>query len=136
MPGRQERSAPETFSFELKDRYGNVTPIVTAIAGGNGSQTVTGAASGHIDIPLGNCNHTVALSGNENVVTLGSGCDVVHGGQDGAIYLTGAAGLVIHGTDEMVFAGKDDATINDFSKGPRLDIGPTSRHDVLMGFCL
>jgi hypothetical protein len=56
------------------------------------------------------------------------------GGQDDAIYRAGNAGLAIHGTDEMVFAGKDDATINDFSKGLRLDIGPTCGHDVLMGF--
>jgi hypothetical protein len=134
MSGGHDQFSLETFSFDLKDRYGNATPVITVIAGGNGSRAVAGAASGHTDISLGNGNDIVTLSGGENTVTLGSGFDVVHGGRNDTIYLTGNAALAIHGTDEMVFAGGGNVAINDFSNGLRLDIGPASGHDVLMGF--
>ncbi|PPQ34789.1 hypothetical protein [Rhodopila globiformis] len=134
VPGTRAHSQLETFSFDLQDRHGKATPVVTVIAAGDGSRTVTGAASGHTNVSLGNGNDVVTLAGSDNAVTLGSGFDVVNGGRDDAINLAGNATLAIHGTDEMVFAGKGNVTIKDFSTGLRLDIGPASGHDVMTGF--
>jgi hypothetical protein len=134
IPAGKNARTPVTFSFDLKDQNGSTTPVVTAIAAGNGSHTLTGAASGHTDISLGNGNNTIKLSGSKNAVTLGSGSDTVHGGNGDTISITGNTRLAIHGTDEMVFVAGGNVAIDDLSTGLNLSIGPTIGHAVVSGF--
>ena len=123
-----------TFSFDLKDQNGSTTPVVTVIAAGNGSHTLTGAASGYTDISLGKGNNTINLSGSKNAVTLGSGSDTVHGGNGDTISIAGNTRLAIHGTDEMVFVAGGNVAIDDLSTGLHISIGPTIGRAVISGF--
>jgi hypothetical protein len=134
IPANKHSHTPVTFSFDLKDQNGSTTPIVTVIAAGNGSHTLTGAASGYTDISLGKGNNTITLSGSKNAVTLASGTDTVHGGTGDTISIAGNTRLTIHGTNEMVFLGGGNAAINDVSTGLQLTIGPTIGHAVILGF--
>jgi len=132
-PGKSSHT-PVTFSFELKDQNGNSTPVVSVIAAGNGSHTLTGAASGYTDISLGKGNNTITLNGSKNVVALGSGTDTVHGGTGDTISIAGDTRLAIHGTNEMVFVGGGNVAIDDLSTGLKLSIGPTIGHAIISGF--
>jgi hypothetical protein len=134
IPPSRNSHASVTFSFDLKDQNGNTTPVVSVIAAGNGSHTLTGSASGYTDISLGNGNNTITLSGSNNTVTLGSGSDTVHGGNGDTISITGNTRLAIHGTHEMVFVGDGNVAIDDFSTGLNLSIGPTIGHAIISGF--
>ena len=134
MPAGQSAPAPLTFSFEIADRHGSITPVVTVIAAGNGSRTVTGAASGYTDVSLGNGNNTVALHGNGNVVNLGNGVDTVRGGTADTVDITGNTALAISGHSELVFVGNGNDIVGDFSTGLDLEIGPASGQDVLSNF--
>ena len=134
IPQGRDPHTPVTFSFELKDQDGSTTAVVTVIAAGNGSHTLTGAASGYTDISLGNGNNTITLSGSHNAVTLGSGTDSVRGGTGDTISPAGNNRLAIYGTDEMVFVGKGNVASDDRSTGLTLSIGPTIGHAVISGF--
>jgi hypothetical protein len=134
IPSGKNSHTPVTFSFDLKDQNGSTTPVVSVIAAGSGSHTLTGAASGYTDISLGKGNNTITLSGSKNAVTLGSGSDTVHGGNGDTISLAGDTRLAIYGTDEMVFVGAGNVSIDDFSAGLQLSIGPTIGHAVISGF--
>src|SRR5208282_511635 len=57
----------------------------------------------------------------------------VHGGTDDTISLVNTT-LALYGTDEMVFIGSGNATVNDLSTGLDLKIGPTAGVDVLSHF--
>jgi hypothetical protein len=159
-----------TFSFDVKDQLGGVTPTVTVIAGDNSNATLTGSASGYTDISLGNGTNKITLSGNynavdagnnantvssgvsnntitlangpdsvtlgggNNTITLGNGNDVVHGGTGDTISLVGTT-LTLYGTDEMTFLPPSgNATVNDYSTGLDLKIGPTAGNDILSNF--
>ncbi len=89
IPPGKATHAPVTFSFDLKDQNGNAAPIVSVIAAGNGSHTLTGAATGYTNISLGNGDNTVTFSGSNNTLTIGSGSDTVHGGNCDTISITG-----------------------------------------------
>ena len=65
------------FSFYVQENRDSITPVITVIVGGNGSRTITGAASGYTDVALGSGNSIVALHGIENTVYLGNGNDTV-----------------------------------------------------------
>jgi hypothetical protein len=134
IPLGKRSDAPVTFSFDLKDQNGSTTPVVSVIAAGNGSHTLTGAASGYTDISLGKGNNSIALSGSSNTVTLGSGSDIVLGGTGDTISIAGDTKLAIHGTNEMVFVGGGNVAIDDLSTGLKLSIGPTIGHAVISGF--
>jgi hypothetical protein len=134
IPSNRNPHTPVTFSFDLKDQNGSTTPVVTVIAAGNGSHTLTGAASGYTDISLGKGNSTINLRGSKNAVTLGSGSDTVHGGNGDTISIAGNTRLAIHGTDEMVFVAGGNVAIDDLSTGLNLSIGPTIGHAVISGF--
>jgi hypothetical protein len=136
IPGSKNARTPVTFSFDLKDQNGSTTPVVTVIAAGNGSHTLTGAASGYTDISLGKGNNTINLSGSKNAVALLSGSDVVHGGNGDTISIAGNTRLAIHGTDEMVFVAGGNVAIDDLSTRLHLSIGPTIDHAVISGFAL
>jgi hypothetical protein len=136
IPVSNSARNPVTFSFDLKDQNGSTTPVATVVAAGNGSHTLTGAASGYTDISLGKGNNTINLSGNKNAMTLGSGSDVVHGGNGDTISIAGNTRLAIHGTDEMVFVAGGNVTIDDLSTGLNLSIGPTIGRAVISGFAL
>jgi hypothetical protein len=205
-PGNGSPSAPVSFSFELKDQLGGVTPVGTVIIATGLINNINGSASGDTDISLGNgllnkvtlagsgnvvdagfgadsvtggvSNNTVilgagldnvTLSGGNNTVTLGDGLDsvklggggnvvtlgngadslsvggsgnqiklgsgieVVHGGTGDTIDLANTT-LSLYGTNEMVFLGTGNATVNDFSIGLDMKIGPTAGTDVLAHF--
>ena len=134
IPPSRGSHIPVTFSFDLKDQNGNTTPVISVIAAGNGSHTLTGAASGYTDISLGKGNNTITLSGSKNAVTVGSGSDTVHGGNSDTISIVGDTRLTVHGTNEMVFVGGGDVAVNDLSIGLKLSIGPTIGHAVISGF--
>jgi hypothetical protein len=134
IPSSRNSHTPVTFSFDLRDQNGTMTPVVTVITAGNGSHTLTGAASGYTDISLGKGNNTITLSGSKNAVTLGSGADAVHGGNGDTISIAGDTRLAIHGTDEMVFVGGGNVAIDDFSTRLNLSIGPTIGHAIISGF--
>lgn len=99
---------------------------------GNGNSTVS-LSGGANSVTLGNGNGTVSLGGGANTVTLGNGTDTVHGGTGDTINLANTT-LNIFGTDEMVFVGKANSTVDDFSTGLDLRIGPTAGKDVLSNF--
>ncbi|HET7883231.1 MAG TPA: hypothetical protein VFL55_20260 [Acetobacteraceae bacterium] len=136
VPSDKEPRDPLTFSFELRDQTGSTTPVVSVIAAGDGPHTLTGAASGYTDISLGKGDNTIALSGSNNAVTLGSGVDTVHGGTDDTISLAGNTSLAIYGKDEMVFIGKGNVRIDDQSIGLTVSIGPTVQHAVISRFAV
>ena len=136
VPASRNAHTPVTFSFDLKDQNGSTTPVVTVIAAGNGSHTLTGAASGYTDISLGKGNNTINLSGSKNAVTLGSGSDVVHGGNGDTISIAGNTRLAIHGADEMLFVAGGNVAIDDLSTGLHISIGPTIGRAVISGFSL
>jgi hypothetical protein len=115
IPVSKSARTPVTVSFDLKDQNGSTTPVVTVVAAGNGSHTLTGAASGHTDTSLGKGNNTINRSGSKNAVTLGSGSDVVHSGNGDTISIAGNTRLAIHGTEEIVFVAGGNVTIDDLS---------------------
>jgi hypothetical protein len=134
VPASKPPLRPVTFSFDVQDEHGSTTPVVTVIAAGDGSHKLSGAASGYTDISLGNGDNAIALSGSNNSVTVGSGADTVRGGYGDTINLDGNTKLAIYGTDEMVFVGDGNAAIDDRSTGLQLQIGPTTGHNVIVGF--
>jgi hypothetical protein len=134
FPLGKNSHTPVTFSFDLKDQNGATTPVISVIAAGNGSHTLTGAASGYTDISLGKGNNIITLSGGNNTVTLGSGSDTVYGGNGDTISIAGDTRLAIHGTNEMVFVGAGNVAIDDLSTGLKVSIGPTIGHAVISGF--
>ena len=134
FPVSQNPRIPVTFSFDLKDQDGGITPVVTVIAAGNGPHALLGAASGYTDIALGDGDNAIALRGRNNTVTVGSGTDIIHGGTGDTIYIAGNTRLAISGTDEMVFVGDGNAAIGDFATGLQVSIGPTIGDVILAGF--
>ena len=133
-PDGKNFRTPMTFSFDLQDQSGNTTPLVTVIAAGNGSHTLTGAASGYTDISLGNGDNTINLGGSNNTVMLGAGTDTVRGGSGDTINIVGNTRLAVHGTDEMVFIGGGSAAIEDFSTRLQVRIGPAIGRVEFSGF--
>jgi hypothetical protein len=117
---------------------GNGTDTVTlggsgnTVKLGNGNATVSAAGGGN-KISVGNGNDTITVGGKASTVTLGNGVDTVHGGTGDTINLA-ATTLNIYGTHEMVFFSAGSATVNDFSTGLDLKIGPTAGADVLSRF--
>ena len=99
---------------------------------GNGLDSVKLSGGGNT-ITLGNGADSVTVGGTGNQINLGNGLDVVHGGTGDTIDLAKTA-LTLYGTDEMVFIGAGKATVNDFSTGLDLKIGPTAGVDVLAHF--
>jgi hypothetical protein len=84
-------------------------------------------------VTLGNGADSVSVGGSGNQITLGNGIDVVHGGTGDTINLAKTT-LSLYGTDEMVFIGTGNATVNDSSIGLTLKIGPTAGTDILAHF--
>ena len=90
---------PASFSFELKDQDGDVSPVATVIYAGNSNNTITGSASGNTDVALGNGNDNVTLAGNGNVVDAGNGVDSVSGGASSNTIILG------NGVDKVTLSG-------------------------------
>ena len=134
LPFSKHSHSPVSFSFDLKDQNGNATPVVTVIYAGNGSHTLSGAATGYTDISVGHGDNTITLHGTKNAVTLGSGSDIVHGATGDTISLAGNTSLAIYGTSEMVFVGDGKTAIDDRSTGLQVSIGPTIGRAVIAGF--
>ncbi len=117
---------------------GNGNEFVTTGSGGNkitvgtGNSTISLGGGGNT-VTAGNGNDTITLAGSGSTVTLGNGIDTVHGGTGDTIHLATTT-LTLYGTDEMVFIGASNATVNDFSTGLDLKIGPTAGVDVLAHF--
>ena len=99
---------------------------------GNGHQSVSLSGSDN-SVTLGSGNSTITVGGSNNTVKLGNGTDTVHGGTGDTIDLA-ATTLNLYGTAEMVFVGTKNATVNDFSTGLNLKIGPTAGKDALSNF--
>jgi hypothetical protein len=133
-PAGKNFPTPVTFSFDLTDQNGTTTPVISVIAAGNGSHTLTGAASGYTDFSLGKGNNTITLNGSNNTATLGSGSDTVHGGNGDTISIAGNTRLAIYGTNEMVFVGGGNVAVDDLAAGLKLSIGPTIGQAVISGF--
>jgi hypothetical protein len=99
---------------------------------GTGNSTISLGNGGNA-ITAGNGNDTVILAGSGSTVTLGNGIDTVHGVSGDTINLANTT-LALYGTRETVFIGSGNATVNDFSTGLDLKIGPTAGVDVLSHF--
>ncbi len=117
---------------------GNGNQFVTALGGdnsvtvGDGNSVISLVGGGNTVI-AGAGNDLVTLAGSGSTVTLGDGVDIVRGGVGNTINLENTT-LSLYGADEMVFVGRGDATINDFSAGLHLTIGPGAGVDVLSHF--
>ena len=115
---------------------GNETVTITGgnnkVAVGNGNSTISLGGGGNT-ITTGNGNQTITLGGSGSTVTLGNGSDTVHGGTGDTFHLANTT-LNLFGTNEIVFIGTGNATINDFSTGLDFKIGPTAGNDILSGF--
>ena len=119
-------------------RLGNGNETVTVAGGGNkvgvgnGNSTVTLGGGGNT-VTAGNGNDTITLAGSGSTVTLGNGIDTVHGGTGDTVNLANTT-LNLYGTEETVFISTKNATVNDYSTGLNLKIGPTAGVDVLAHF--
>jgi hypothetical protein len=67
-------------------------------------------------------------------LSLGKGSDTVHGGTGDTINLAGNTTLNLYGIHEILFMGSSNSTINDFSTGLVMKIGPTAGKDILSNF--
>ena len=99
---------------------------------GNGNETITLGGGGDT-VTTGNGDQAITLGGSGSTVTLGNGSDTVHGGTGDTFHLANTT-LNLFGTNEIVFIGTGNATINDFSTGLNLKIGPTAGNDILSRF--
>jgi Ca2+-binding RTX toxin-like protein len=133
VPANNDPRSPVTFSFDLKDQTGGATPVVTVIAGGDGSQTVTGAKSGHTDVSLGKGNDTVTLRGSENTVTLGDGNQTVLGGRGSdTVYVSNGNGEIsLGGGDNTVTTGSGNQSVTVGGSGNAITLG--SGNDTVHG---
>jgi hypothetical protein len=98
-PSVTPSSKPVTFSFEVKDQLGGLTPAATVIVGGNLVNSISGSAAGDTDISLGNGINKITLAGSGNVVDAGLGADSVSGGVSNNIVVLG------NGLDSVNFSG-------------------------------
>ena len=116
---------PVTFSFELTDQLGGVTPVITVIAEGNGSHAITGAASGYTNVSLGNGNSTVTLRGIENTASLGNGNQFVtaSGGGTEVAVGNGNSTIALNGGGDMVTTGNGNDLITLAGSGSTVMLG-------------
>jgi hypothetical protein len=124
-PASSNPSTPVTFSFDVKDELGGMTPVITVVAGDNGSNTVTGAVSGYTDVSLGNGDETVSLGGNGNAVSLGNGNEsVTDGGGSNKIAVgNGNSTISLGGGGNTVTAGNGNDTITFAGSGSTVKFG-------------
>jgi hypothetical protein len=131
IPVSNSALAPEAFSFELMDQRGDVTPVITAVAGGNNMT----AGNGNSTIFVRGGGDTIAVgNGTASIIPAGSGTGIEPGGTGDTISITANTSLVIFEDTEMVFAGDGNSTVNDSPTAPDLKIRPGSGHDMLLHF--
>lgn len=125
LPAGKTLPTTVTFSFDFKDRSDHVTPVITVIAAGNGSRTITGAPSGYTDVSLGNGNNTVALGGGKNTAYLGNGSQSVTaaGGDNTVTVGNGNSTISLAGGGNQVTAGNGNDLITLGGSGSTVVLG-------------